>query len=147
VASPANFALVKSLGATHTIDRKLVGSLAAEVAKATSEPLEYAYDTWGDATSQQAVYDALATGGRLALVAPSQIKEVDGKNATVFSVFGSVHFPANHKLAISLFGSLERLLQDGSIKVTRITSSLFLLLIEIPAQHRRDHPWRAGWHS
>jgi NADPH:quinone reductase-like Zn-dependent oxidoreductase len=132
VASPTNFALVKSLGATHTVDRKLVGSLTAEVAKITAEPVQYAYDAWGDEVSQQATYDVLAPGGRLALVQPNKVKEADGKNANVLFVQGVVHVPANHKLAISLFGAIDRLLQDGTIKAKRFTSSLSNAVEVIP---------------
>jgi NADPH:quinone reductase-like Zn-dependent oxidoreductase len=117
VSSSSNFELLKSLGATHTIDRKLVGSLGAEVAKITSEPVEYAYDAWSSPESQQALYDLLAPRGHLALVLRKVLEEKPGKDITVLHVYGTVHVPENHQIAVGLFGSLERLLQDGSIKV------------------------------
>jgi NADPH:quinone reductase-like Zn-dependent oxidoreductase len=115
-ASPANFSLVKALGATHVVvDRKLIGSLGAEVAKITTEPIQYAYDAWGDAKTQQALHDLLAPRGRLVIVSPKQIEERDGK--TLFQVFGYVQVEGNRKVGASLFGALERLLSEGIIKV------------------------------
>jgi NADPH:quinone reductase-like Zn-dependent oxidoreductase len=114
-ASPANFALVKALGATHVVDRKLLGSLGAEVAKVTSAPVAHAYDAWSGAETQQALHDLLAPGGRLALVLPPAVAPHDGK--TAFTVFGIVHAPANRALGGSIFGALERLLAEGAIKV------------------------------
>jgi NADPH:quinone reductase-like Zn-dependent oxidoreductase len=116
-ASPANFELMKSFGATHVIDRKLVGSLKAEVAKITAEPVEYAFDTWSDAESQRAVHGLLAPRGRMAVTEPSEIKDCDGK--TIFHVFGVVHVEAHRKLGASLFGALESMLAEGTIKVPR----------------------------
>jgi NADPH:quinone reductase-like Zn-dependent oxidoreductase len=114
-ASPANFSLVKTLGATHVVDRKLLGSLGEEVAKITTEPIQYAYDAWGDAQTQQALHDILAPRGRLVIVNPKQIEERDGK--TLFQVFGYVQVEGNRKVGASLFGALERLLSEGIIKV------------------------------
>jgi NADPH:quinone reductase-like Zn-dependent oxidoreductase len=116
-ASPANFELLKSFGATHVIDRKLVVSLKAEVAKITAEPVEYAFDTWSDAESQRAVHGLLAPCGRMAVTEPSEIKDLDGK--TIFHVFGVVHVEAHRKLGASLFGALESMLAEGTIKVPR----------------------------
>jgi NADPH:quinone reductase-like Zn-dependent oxidoreductase len=122
-ASPANFSLVKALGATHVVDRKLVGSLGAEVTKITTEPVEYAFDAWSGVETQQALHDLLIPRGRLVILNPKKIEERDGK--TVFFVLGVVHIEANRKLGTSLFGALERMLAEGAIKVL---SSLCLLV-------------------
>jgi NADPH:quinone reductase-like Zn-dependent oxidoreductase len=120
-ASPANFALVKALGATHVVDRKLIGSLGAEIAKVTSAPVAHAYDAWSGPETQQALHDLLVPGGRLALVLPPAVAPRDGK--TAFTVLGIVHIPANRALGVSIFGALEGLLAEGAIKV-RSQSSL-----------------------
>jgi hypothetical protein len=114
-ASPANFALVKALGATHVVDRKLLGSLGAEIAKITSAPVAHAYDAWSGPETQQALHDLLAPGGRLALVLHQQVTARDGKK--LFFVHGSVHLPANRALSVGIFGALEGLLAEGAIKV------------------------------
>jgi D-arabinose 1-dehydrogenase-like Zn-dependent alcohol dehydrogenase len=114
-ASPANFALVKALGATHVVDRKLIGSLGAEVAKVTSAPVAHAYDAWSGPETQQALHDLLVPGGRLALVLPPAVAPGDGK--TAFTVLGIVHIPPNRALGVSIFSALERLLAEGAIKV------------------------------
>jgi NADPH:quinone reductase-like Zn-dependent oxidoreductase len=116
-SSPSNYGLLKSLGATHTLDRNALGSLGAEVAKITSEPVLYAYDAWSSAETQQALYDLLAANGGLVLVLPKAVKEVADKNITIRNAYGSVHRPANRQLGVSLFGALEGLLANGTIKV------------------------------
>jgi NADPH:quinone reductase-like Zn-dependent oxidoreductase len=90
-ASPANFSRVKALGATYVIDRKLVGTLGIEVMKITTTPVEYAFDAWSGAESQQALHNVLAPQGRLALVRPREIEVSADK--TVFQVVGIVHMP------------------------------------------------------
>jgi NADPH:quinone reductase-like Zn-dependent oxidoreductase len=116
LASPASFSRVKALGATHVIDRRLVGSLDKEVAKITTTPVEYGFDAWSGVDSQQALHDVLAPQGRLALVRPKEVEVSADK--TVFQVVGIVHMPWTRALGVSLFRALERLLADGAIKVT-----------------------------
>jgi NADPH:quinone reductase-like Zn-dependent oxidoreductase len=118
-SSPSNFELLKSLGATHTLDRNAIGSLAAEVSKITSEPVMYAYDAWSSPQTMQAVYDLLAPKGNMVIVLHKEesFKEADGKDVKVQYVWGSVHSEASKDLGISLFAALEGLLANGSIKV------------------------------
>jgi NADPH:quinone reductase-like Zn-dependent oxidoreductase len=120
-ASPANFALLKSLGATHVVDRTRVGALGAEVARITKEPVEYAVDTWSDATSQRALHALLVPRGRMAILETKEVEEEDGK--TVSHVLGVVHVEANRKLGVSLFGALERMLAEGTIRVRSLFSA------------------------
>jgi NADPH:quinone reductase-like Zn-dependent oxidoreductase len=122
-SSPSNYGLLKSLGATHTLDRNALGSLAVEVAKITSEPVLYAYDAWSSAETQQALYDLLAPNGGLVLVLPKAVKEVADKNITIRNAYGSVHRPANRQIGVSLFGALEGLLANGTIKVEVFVTS------------------------
>jgi NADPH:quinone reductase-like Zn-dependent oxidoreductase len=121
-SSPSNYGLLKSLGATHTLDRNAIGSLGAEVKKITSEPVQYAYDAWASAETQQALYDLLAPNGGFVIVLPKAVKEVDDKNVTILNVYGSVHMPANRKLGVSMFAALEGLLANGTIKVNVFAS-------------------------
>jgi NADPH:quinone reductase-like Zn-dependent oxidoreductase len=147
-ASPANFALVKALGATHVVDRKLIGSLGAEIAKVTSAPVAHAYDAWSDAETQQTLLDLLAPRGRLALVLPPLVAAHDGK--TLFFVQGSVHLPTNRALGVSIFGALEGLLADGSIKVSlrcwRIVTWCSSADSEHAAERRGGAAGRLGGH-
>jgi NADPH:quinone reductase-like Zn-dependent oxidoreductase len=124
-SSPSNFGLLKSLGATHTLGRSAIGSLGAEVAKITLEPVMYAYDAWSNAETQQALYDLLAPNGGLVIVLPKAVKEVDDKNITVLNVYGSVHVPVNRDIGVSLFGALEGLLANGTIKVKSVGQSCY----------------------
>ena len=81
-ASKSNEAYLKSLGATHVIDRSLPAStIAAEVAKIVGgKPVEFAYDAISLPDTQALGYDVLAPGGVLLLTLAPQIPE-DKKNA------------------------------------------------------------------
>ncbi|EPQ55918.1 GroES-like protein [Gloeophyllum trabeum ATCC 11539] len=70
-ASSRNESIVKSLGATHVIDKNLSGdSLRTAVSSITSTPIEIIYDEVSLRDTQQAAYDLLALGGTLALTLP-----------------------------------------------------------------------------
>ena len=66
-------AFLKSLGATHVLDQVLsLETILAEVAEITKGmPLEYAYDSVSDKSTQCMVYEALASGGGLVSVFPN----------------------------------------------------------------------------
>jgi NADPH:quinone reductase-like Zn-dependent oxidoreductase len=108
---------LKELGATHVIDRQKVPRLVDEVTKITTEKIEFAYDAWSSAESQQAVYDTLAPGGKLVIVLANQINEAPEKDVTVVHVFANVHKPENRGLGARLYSKLGQLLQEEKIKV------------------------------
>lgn len=139
--SPHNTDFVKSLGATHTIDRRLSPSeIVAEVKKITSEPLKLVYDAISLAPTQQAAFDILAPGGFLLLVLPSQIPEEKITGDTkVITTFGSVHEPENTPLGIDLYNHVTDIFASGDIKVCAPIYTYVLLLI--PKLSSRT-PWR-----
>jgi len=117
-ASLSNASFLKSLGATHVLDRRLSpDALSAGIRKITSEPLETIYDAAGTEETQNLGYDLLAPGGVLAsvqrdLVAPE--KKVPEK--TNFFMWGDVHIPQNRKLGVSLYSKLTEMLAEGALK-------------------------------
>lgn len=119
-ASKHNEAYLKSIGATHVIDRTLPAAEVQSAVKAiTSEPIKVAYDTISLPDTQNLTYDILAPGGSLVLVLEQNIdKEKITKDKFVAQVFGNVHVPDQRKLGVSLYSKLTELLAAGDIKVS-----------------------------
>ena len=110
---------LKSLGATHVIDRNISASaLASEVASITQNaPLKYAVDSISLADTQQTAYDLLAPGGQLAIFLPVAIKTTEEKH--IISAIGVINYPSNVELLNALFhDNFEQLLKEGVIKVS-----------------------------
>ena len=119
-ASLKHAEFLKSLGATHVIDRNIsASSLASEVASITQNaPLKYAVDAISLADTQQAAYDLLAPGGQLAVVLPVAAKTTEEKH--IHFVIGLINYPSNVELLNTLFhDNIERLLKEGIIKVSK----------------------------
>ena len=118
-ASTRHADYLRSLGATHIIDRGIpLGSLPAEVAKITTEPVLVVYDAISDTATQNAACDVLAPGGKFVVVQPPIVdaaKLVHGKE--VVHVMGNVHVPGQTPVGVSLYGRLTALLEAGDIKV------------------------------
>ncbi|KAH7903809.1 chaperonin 10-like protein [Hygrophoropsis aurantiaca] len=115
-ASPHNAALLKSLGATHVLDRNLsFSSISGEIAKITSTPIKLVYDSVSLADTQQGGYDILAPGGHIVLVLGSSIKTQEGDGKKIVGVFGSFHAPDNFAFGSSVAPVLTKLLADGDI--------------------------------
>lgn len=116
--SPHNNDLVKALGATHTIDRRLSPSeIVAEVKKITTAPLQVVYDAISLGPTQEAAYEIVAPGGTLVLVLPSLIpKEKATPDKKVITTYGTVHAPEHKALGVSLYQNLTQLFASGDIK-------------------------------
>ncbi|KAF8072213.1 chaperonin 10-like protein [Lyophyllum atratum] len=120
-ASPHNAALLKSLGATHVLDRHLpTPALASAIAQITSAPLKIAFDGVSLPETQQAGYDLLAEGGHLVLVLPDEIKKREGKNVTAGFIYGVWELPNVRELGLVLHPKLSGLLEKGLIKPNRV---------------------------
>ena len=110
---------LKSLGATHVIDRNISASaLATEVASITKDvALKFAVDSISLPDTQQAAYDILAPGGRLATFLPAVVKTTGEKH--IIRAIGVINYPSNVELLNTLFhDNFERLLTEGAIKVS-----------------------------
>ena len=112
---------LKSLGATHIIDRTIpLSSLPAEVAKITKEPVLIAYDSISDVETQNEAYAVLAPGGKIVLALPPKIDADKLTNEKeIIEVMGNVHVPGQTPVGISLYKQLTALLEAGDIKVSR----------------------------
>lgn len=116
--SPRNNDLVKSLGATHVIDRNKSPADIVDAVKAiTAEPVKVVYDAISEKDTQLAAYDIVAPGGVLTVVQPPSIPEEKlTKDATVKNTFGNFYIEHNKKLGVSLYANLTQLLESGDIK-------------------------------
>jgi D-arabinose 1-dehydrogenase-like Zn-dependent alcohol dehydrogenase len=110
---------LKSLGATHVIDRTVSASaLASEISNITQNaPIKYAVDSISLPDTQQAAYDLIAPGGQLVVFLPVTAKTTTEKD--IFQVLGLIRHPANIELLETFYhDNLERLLKEGAIKVS-----------------------------
>ena len=117
-ASLRNTDLLKSLGATHVVDRNTPpSSFASEIATITTKSISLVYDTVGTAETQQLGYDTLGEGGHIVVVLPPSIKETPGSTKKVVRVLGNVQVPANRPIGRLLAQHLPALLEAGDIVV------------------------------
>ena len=120
-ASLHNADFLRSLGATHIIDRKLSPEqLKEEVSKIVAgKPLDVIFDAVSFPETQLPAYELLAPGGTLALVLHPAIpadKIVSGKR--VFKVWGESMFPEENRVtAAQFYKKLPAWLEEGVIKV------------------------------
>ncbi|KAK1229506.1 hypothetical protein PQX77_007429 [Marasmius sp. AFHP31] len=120
-ASGRHTDFLKSLGATHVVDRQSVAiqDLPTEVKRITKVPVKTVYDAISLPDTQSASYDTLAEGGNLVIVLDSQIKNpVESKK--VHHVFGSVQPEPNRPFGRTLYKQLTQFLQDGTVKPNRV---------------------------
>ncbi|GJE88772.1 zinc-binding alcohol dehydrogenase family protein [Phanerochaete sordida] len=121
-ASVHNEEYLKSVGATHVIDRNIpADELAAAVKEITDKDVKYAYDAVADATMQSVVYNLLASGGQLVNVRPAPLDSVkETEDKYIAHVLAGVQRPWNAEVGRGLFASLEKYMKDGDVKPTRV---------------------------
>jgi len=120
-ASLHNAEFLRSLGATHVLDRNLtLEQLRGEIVKITKEPLDLIYDAVSVPETQLAAYELLAPGGTLVLVLYTKITE-ERPDKKVVRAFGQANFPPeNRVVAAELYGKhLTAWLKEGIIKPNR----------------------------
>jgi len=115
-ASTHNSELLKSLGATHVVDRK--SDVPAEVAKIVSKPVEIVFDAISLEDTQKAGWEILAPTGQLLLTLPAQVDRNKYPEKSIVNMFGNVH--TQRALGKSLYSKLTSLLDDGLIVPNRV---------------------------
>ncbi|KAG6842957.1 hypothetical protein H0H87_008972 [Tephrocybe sp. NHM501043] len=110
---------LKSLGATHVLDRRLsTASLDAEIRKITSSPIGIVYDTVSLHDTQATGYSILADGGSLILTLDPKVDAVEGKN--IVHVYGSLAKPFSKELGAKFHSVLPQLLKTGELKPNKV---------------------------
>ena len=119
-ASPHNAELLKSLGATHVIDRSSnVREAVANVLRQINAPApKVVYDAISNASTQPIAWDILAPGGQLNLVHKELVDLEKYKDKHTFVVFGTAHAPENRADGIQLNLKLTEWLENGSLRVS-----------------------------
>ncbi|KAI0749288.1 GroES-like protein [Daedaleopsis nitida] len=119
-ASLHNAELLKSLGATHVIDRSLpTPTILDSLQEITGgAPIEYVFDSVALPDTQALAYQAVAPGGALLIVLrdviPAELKK-EGDNKKIVHMFGMVHTPENRQVSVEVFSRLTEWLRDGTI--------------------------------
>ncbi|GJE89880.1 zinc-binding alcohol dehydrogenase family protein [Phanerochaete sordida] len=122
-ASARHEAYLKSLGATHVVDRAApLSALGGAIAAATSAPLLVAFDAIAMPETQNAAYAALAPGGKFVHVdfKPSIEESLLTPDKTIVAPFGNVHAPQNADGGRALYRALEGLLAAGDLKPNNV---------------------------
>ncbi|KAG6810138.1 hypothetical protein H0H92_013170, partial [Tricholoma furcatifolium] len=120
IASLRHTEYLKSIGATHVVDRNASeAELAEKISQVTTKPIETVYVALGQHPEAQHLgYRLVAKGGRLVTVNPQAVvEEKEGKK--VIRVFGSVNRPHTRELGLQLYGALHDLLDEGLMKPNR----------------------------
>ncbi|KZT68002.1 GroES-like protein [Daedalea quercina L-15889] len=122
-ASLHNADFLRSLGATHVLDRRLsLEQLRDEVRNITSEPLDIIYDAVSVPETQLAAYELLSPGGTLVLVLRPTIPQARlGPGKRVVKAYGQPNSPEeNRVIAAKMYGKLTAWLEEGVIKPNRV---------------------------
>ncbi|KAJ3552136.1 hypothetical protein NM688_g4313 [Phlebia brevispora] len=122
-ASLKNADYLKSLGATHVIDRYLPrDSAVAAVRDITKEPIFVAYDTISTEDTQQIGYEVLTSGGTLVNVTLNRFipKEKMTPDKRITDIFGSPFIPDRRELAVGLYRHITSLFSSGELKPNHV---------------------------
>ncbi|KAG6901433.1 hypothetical protein C0995_012063 [Termitomyces sp. Mi166 len=105
---------LKSLGATHVLDRTApLSSLASAVKGITSAPIEIVYDAISSADTQKTGYNILAPNGSMVVVLNPEVNKVPGKEALRAEILPSGLEGVN--------GGLSRL-ENGQVSGTKLVA-------------------------
>ena len=118
-ASLRHEAFLKSLGATHVVDRN--ADLVSEVKKIVGDtPVEVVYNISASRTALDESWEIVAPGGTLISSMPPppppHLKE-KYDNKYIANVYADFNLPEVKELGVSLYSSLTDLLKDGTLKV------------------------------
>ncbi|KAK1235924.1 hypothetical protein PQX77_000834 [Marasmius sp. AFHP31] len=113
---------LKSLGATHVLDRHSVPTdkLASSVREITKQaPLRFVYDTVGGEEARNVGYSLLGDVGSVCCTDPF-IKGRNENGKREFGVLGIVHMPSHRPAGLLVMKNLDKLVADGVIVPNRI---------------------------
>jgi len=118
-SSTHSFPLLKSLGATHTIDRN--ADVIQEVKAITGDtPVEFIYDAVAAGGTQEVAWDLLAPGGQAIFVQSTTVDKDKYKDKHIVNVFANVQLEGLRSFGTKLYKFLPEALQDESIQPNRV---------------------------
>ncbi|CAA7269964.1 unnamed protein product [Cyclocybe aegerita] len=112
---------LKSLGATHVLDRNLqLDAVREELDKITGgKAVKIVYDAISLAATQKLAWDLVGPGGQLIVVLSAEVEPEDGK--VIVSVLSGLRMPNNLEPLEELYNRhIAGLLERGVIKPTRV---------------------------
>ncbi|KAK7679616.1 hypothetical protein QCA50_017327 [Cerrena zonata] len=117
-ASPHNEGLLKSLGATHVVNRNLTPTdLKSTIQEITSKPIQLIYDAIATEETQNLAYDVLKSGGKLLLALPSVIDQTKiTSDKQVLHFVGKTYLPGLSAIDKEFYAVLPTYLKSGDIK-------------------------------
>ncbi|KAJ8096141.1 hypothetical protein PM082_000049 [Marasmius tenuissimus] len=105
---------LKSLGATHVLDRHSVS-----INDITHAPLKFIFDTHGGEEARQVRFSLFAEGGRVCCV-NSRLSERKENGRREFGVLGIVHLPSYRAAGVELMKRLKKWVEEGVIVPNRV---------------------------
>jgi NADPH:quinone reductase-like Zn-dependent oxidoreductase len=110
---------LKTLGATHVLDRSLsAADLKSKVKEIVSSPVDLVYDAVSIAETENAGYDLLSEDGKLIIVTSNLVdKDKVTEKKQIIGIFGSFAIPATRELGKEFYSQLSKLVEAGDIKV------------------------------
>ncbi|KAF9232956.1 chaperonin 10-like protein [Melanogaster broomeanus] len=112
---------LKSLGATHVIDRYIgFAALQQALARITSAPLNVIYDTVSIRETQEGAWALLGPHGRLVLTLPSVIDRRPDDRREIVLTNGNPHTEDNWETSRQLWMQLSRWLEKGDIQPNQV---------------------------
>lgn len=122
-ASLKNTNYLKSIGATHVLDRYLPFSqLEREVQRITNAPINLIYDTVSIRETQEAAWRLLGPQGKLVLTLPPVVNKQPDDRRGIVLTNGNPHTEDNWETGRQLWLHLARLLGNGDIIVSAALS-------------------------
>ncbi|KAI9061879.1 GroES-like protein [Trametes sanguinea] len=120
-ASLHNTELLKSLGATHVLDRKLSSeTLAQEACNIAGGPFDVVFDAISLPETLVAGYKATSPTGDFIKVLSEPVPGVESSEKRVHFGRGLFNAPFNVAVSLSLLAKLPELLESGDIKPNRV---------------------------
>ncbi|KAI0369018.1 GroES-like protein [Pilatotrama ljubarskyi] len=120
-ASKQNTELLKSLGATHILDRKLPGEILSKQAmEIAGGYFDVVFDAISVSETLAAGYSVTAPTGDLVVVLPGPVPGADERSQKkIHMAYGYLKDPVNEAASRSLLAKLPQLLERGDIKPNR----------------------------
>ncbi|KAF9444858.1 GroES-like protein [Macrolepiota fuliginosa MF-IS2] len=132
-ASPKHTDMLKSLGATHIIDRntpptnirtelaKIIGPAGKVNDPSSSGVIHYIFDSISEKETQTAAYDLLTPGGKLALVLPSFVPaDSQTPDKHISSTNGMPDAPHNVGLLGALYSGITAMIENGTLTPNKV---------------------------
>ncbi|KAG6914929.1 hypothetical protein DXG01_014393 [Tephrocybe rancida] len=119
-ASPRNEEHLKSIGATHVIDRNgSPAEVTAQIRKIITTPIEIVYDAVSFPDTQKLGFDLLGDGGALIVVLPPPEGVKGTASKRLIHVVGVWTAPHTRPLGVQFYKVFTELLENGLIKPNR----------------------------